>query len=122
LVRFNTFFEPRKWVLRILQETRAPEFVPCRGGVFSDNLVVTRGLDASVNVGPGTAPETFVFARNWWFRADAPERSVPQLPAAERDAAGGRDPGFTNAARGDFTLRRDSPARAHGATAWSDKR
>jgi hypothetical protein len=122
LVRFNTFYEPRKWVLRILQETRAPEFVPCRGGVFSDNLVVTRGLDASVNVGPGTAPETFVFARNWWFRADAPERSVPQLPAAERDAAGGRDPGFTNAARGDFTLRPDSPARAHGATAWSDKR
>jgi hypothetical protein len=121
-VRFNTFYQPRKWVLRILQETRAAGFVPCRGGVFTDNLVVTRGIDASVNVGPDTAPETFVFARNWWFRADAPERSMPQLPVAEHDAAGGRDPGFADAARGDFTLRKDSPARKYGAGALPDKR
>jgi hypothetical protein len=63
-----------------------------------------------------------VFARNWWFRADAPQRSMPQLPVAECCAAGGRDPGFANAARGDFTLRPDSPARAHGATALPDTR
>jgi hypothetical protein len=63
-----------------------------------------------------------VFARNWWFRADAPQRSMPQLPVAECCAAGGRDPGFANAARGDFTLRPDSPARAHGATTLPDTR
>ena len=116
-VRFNTFVRPRKWVLRILQETKLPEFVPCRGGVFTDNLVVVSGQDATVNVGPGTAPETFVFARNWWFRDDAPERSRPRLPVDEQDPAGGREPGFVDAARGEFTLRKDAPARAHGASA-----
>jgi len=43
------------------------------------------------------------------------ERTVTTLRA-------GRDPGFANAARGDFTLRPDSPARAHGATALPDRR
>ena len=37
-----------------------------------------------VNLGQGTAPETFEFARNWWYCIDAPERSVPRLPVAER--------------------------------------
>jgi len=117
MVRFNTFVRPRKWVLRILQETRAAEFVPCRGGVFSDNLVVVSGQDPTVNIGPGTAPETFVFARNWWFRDDAPERSRPQLPVDEQDPEGGRDPGFVDAERGDFAVRADGAARAHGAGA-----
>lgn len=116
-VRYNTVFLPRKWVLRILQETRDDDFVPCRGGVFCDNLIVVDGLDAVVNVGPGTAPETFVFARNWWFRRDAPERSVPRLPVAERDAAGGRAPRFVDQEAWDLRQTKDSPARAHGADA-----
>lgn len=114
-VRHNTVFLPRKWVLRILQETRDPGFVPSRGGVFTDNLIVVDGIDATSNVGPGTAPESFVFARNWWFRADAPDRSAPALPAAEQGGVHGRDPGFVDAANGDLRLRPDSPARAHGA-------
>ncbi|MBL8751679.1 MAG: right-handed parallel beta-helix repeat-containing protein [Planctomycetes bacterium] len=114
IVRHNTFFRPGKWVLRILQETREPGFVPCRNGAFTDNLVVVHGLDASANVGPDTAPATFTFARNWWFRDDGPQRE-PQLPARERDAAGGRDPKFADAANGDLRLRADSPAKQHGA-------
>lgn len=115
VVRHNTIHLPRRWVFRILQETRDAEFVPCRGGVFTDNLIVLRGIDAVANVGPDTAPATFAFARNWWFRADAPDRSVPRLPTPEARPAGGADPLFVDAARGDLRLRPDSPARAHGA-------
>lgn len=115
IVRHNTVFLPRKWVLRILQETRAPGFVPCRGGVFTDNVVVVDGVDATVNIGPDTAPETFTFARNWWFRRDAPARSVPRLPVAEAHGVHGRDPGFVDARNGDVRLRADSPAKQHGA-------
>jgi len=39
---------------------------------------------------------------------------------AEIDARGGADPKFEDASAGKFTLAADSPARAHGATAFGD--
>jgi len=112
IVRWNTFQRPAKWLLRILQETRDPAFVPCRGGVFSDNLVVWQGLTTMVNVGPDTAPQTFPFARNRWFCVGDPERSIPRLPVAEREAAGGLDPAL------DAELRPTAAgAKGHGAHA-----
>src|SRR6185436_17236812 len=83
VVRFNTIYRPHKWALRILQETHAPGFVPSRGGVFEDNVVVFRlegWIEGGVNIGPGTAPATFRFARNAWYCEDRPERSRPSLP------------------------------------------
>jgi len=94
VVRFNTFEVPGRWVLRILQQTRAPGFVPCRRGEFSDNVVIfdsAKWSEGGVNIGPGTAPETFVFARNWWLCVDRPDRSQPKLPAPEKDGVYGRD-------------------------------
>jgi len=41
-VRQNTLHVPRRFALRILQETTADGFVPCRDGEFSRNLVVFR--------------------------------------------------------------------------------
>jgi hypothetical protein len=118
-VRFNTFYRPEKWLVRILQETRAPEFVACRKGVFSDNLIAYDSSDVSVfvNIGPGTAPETFEFARNYWFCIDDPKRPPPTLAVAEIDARGGADPQFEDPSSGKFNLAADSPARAHGASA-----
>ena len=51
--------------------------------VTADNLVVFRSdrwAEGGVNVGAGTASETFTFARNWWYCLDQPTRSRPQLP------------------------------------------
>lgn len=116
VVRFNTFYRPRKWFFRILQKTRAEGVVPCRRGVFSDNLVVYRAdeVGTPVNVGDGTAPDTFEFARNYWFCIDDPVRGPPRLPVAEKDPAGGKDPML----RDDLTLAATSPARRHGAGAF----
>jgi hypothetical protein len=94
-VRFNTIELPGRWALRILQENRAADFVPSRGGVFTDNVIVfqsTAWAEGGVNLGAGTAPETFTFARNWWFCRDQPDRSTPKLPVKETDGVYGRDP------------------------------
>jgi len=119
VVRFNTIYHPGRWALRILQETTTEGFVPSRKGEFTDNLIVyERGRwGGAANVGAGTAPETFRFARNFWYAEDAPERSRPELPSPEESGTGGRDPLFKDASGGDLSVRDGSPARKAGAHA-----
>lgn len=110
IVRFNTIEHPGRWVMRILQENRAPAFIACRNGVFSDNVIIfdsTHWASGGVNLGPNTAPETFSFARNWWWCVDRPDRSTPTLPTPEVGGVYGRDPA---GAKG-----------VAGADAWSEK-
>lgn len=95
IVRLNTIERPGKWALRIVQENKAPGFVPARRGEFTDNVIVfesTKWGEGGVNIGGGTAPETFTFARNWWYCVDRPERSTPKLPTPEKDGVYGRKP------------------------------
>lgn len=96
VVRRNTFLRPRRWVLRILQESTQERFVPCRNGRFENNLVVVRRneLRSFVNVGANTAPGTFVFRANAWFAEDAarPQDHVPDLPTPEDQGIHGQDP------------------------------
>lgn len=91
--RFNTIYRPAKFLLRILQENTGPGFVPSRGAAFTDNIVYWSG-DRVVNIGARTDPSTFTFARNWWYRADDPARSRPELPSGEVAGVYGTDPGF----------------------------
>lgn len=121
VVRYNTFYRPSKYVIRILQEKTDAGFVPSRRGVFERNIVVFRAdewVTGGVNVGPNTAPETFTFAANLWYCEDRPERSRPQLPTAEKDGIIGKDPRFNDPAKGDFGVSADSPARDRGAPAF----
>jgi len=117
LVRFNTIYRPSRWVLRILQETRKPEFVPSRNGKFTDNIIAFRSDEVvdTVNIGPDTAPETFTFARNFWYCLDDPGKSSPTLPSPESDGTYGEDPLFHDAEKGDLRLKPDSPAQNAGA-------
>lgn len=118
-VRFNTFHRPRGWLLRILQETRQPGFVPSRNGRFTDNLIVFRSdeMTSAVNIGPATSPESFVFERNAWYCLDRPARSAPALPTPERQGVHGIDPRLPRAEEGDLTPAADSPLRHVGAHA-----
>jgi len=90
----NVIVNPARWVFRVLQETRLDGFPPCRDVVVRGNVIVFRrgGLAGEVNVGEGTAPETFRFESNWWFAEDAPDRSRPSLPGELDGEIHGRDP------------------------------
>ncbi len=90
----NTILFPERWIFRILQETAAPDFVPCRNVRIAGNRVVFRRsqIRVEVNVGGGTAPETFAFEGNRWFAEDRPEASALRLPVEEKDGVHGSDP------------------------------
>ncbi len=123
--RFNTIYRPKRWALRILQETTAPGFLPSRNGKFTNNLTVFRKnewAEGGVNIGPGTAPRTFTFARNVWYCEDDPARSSPTLPAPETNGIYGKDPLLRDPERGDLRVRPGSPAETVGAHALREER
>jgi hypothetical protein len=113
----NTVYCPTGNVVRILQETTAPGFVPSRNGVVTDNIIVFRSgkLYGAVNEGRGTEPRTFKFARNWWYCENNPARSRLKLPVPEDNGTYGKNPQFVDAARGDFHPKKGSPATRVGA-------
>lgn len=124
-VRNNTIYNPTRWAIRILQETTDPAFVRCRNGRFEHNLVAFRRdnwASGGVNIGPGTAPETFRFEDNFWICLDDPSRSRPQLPTPEQNGVYGVDPQFVDAERGDLAVRTNSPAQNVGAHAYTGDR
>ncbi len=90
----NIILFPKKWIFRILQETQAEGFPPCRNVLVKGNRVVFRRseVQTEINIGGGTAPETFRFESNHWFTEDRPDASKPKLPVAERDGVHGTDP------------------------------
>ena len=122
-VRFNTIVRPEKYALRILQENTGAGFVPCRDGIFEDNVVVFRSekWGDGVNVGTNTAAETFKFSRNLWFCEDRPNNSAPKLPTPEKDGVLGEDPQFRDAVKKDFRVKPGSPAADRGAHALKDR-
>lgn len=90
----NTVLFPGKWVFRILQETKGPEFRPCSHVLIKDNKIVFRRsqVEIDINIGDGTAPETFRFENNHWFAEDRPASSKPRLPVEEKNGVYGVDP------------------------------
>jgi hypothetical protein len=108
----NTIVEPGRWIIRILQES-VDGFVPCRNGRFINNIVVFNRSEVAtlVNVGPNTAPDTFVFSNNLWHALDDPSFAGPVLPVEETSTILG-DPLFFGV--DDHHLDSGSPARGAG--------
>ncbi len=112
----NTIVDPQRWVARILQESTDARFVPSRNGLFVNNVIVHRTADirSYVNVGGGTAPETFTFANNLWYADDeGPGWTGPTYEGgvpAEVDGLIQVDPRMNDRPGGDYSLMGDSPA------------
>lgn len=117
----NTVIEPRTWVARILQETTDARFVPSRDGWFVNNVVVFRLADLRtfVNVGAGTAPETFTFGNNLWWAVDEdaswPGPTLDGVPP-ESGSIVQMDPLFVSREGGDYHIQAGSPAAGAGGT------
>lgn len=115
----NTIINPRRWVMRILQETRSTppyEFAPSSNNTFMNNIVYyERAVIAThVNIGGDTSPATFTFANNLWFAHDNPSRSGPSLPVPEQDGIIGKDPAFLSVEKGIYSIGPKSPAVGAG--------
>lgn len=116
-VRYNTIYRPTRWVIRILQESQGAEFVPCRNGIFSNNIIAFRSdeVRSVINVGGGTSAETFRFNANHWYCIDHPQRSDRLgLPTTEVNGNYGLNPMFRDAESGDFALTDRSRVRDAG--------
>ena len=121
-VHHNTIVFPERWTLRILEETENPLFVKCRGGVFEHNLVVFDSrLRGFVNVGPNTAPETFVYRHNAWYDVDGARR--PKLTAPEKDGVYQIDPKLEKVNTPGMRVTSQDPAlKGIGADAYRTRR
>jgi hypothetical protein len=116
----NTIVFPEKWVGRVLQETRDPRFKPSRGGVFEKNVVVFDrrvGRPEFINVGPGTAVETWTFTGNAWF--DTERSRKPRLPGIETGSVYQVDPQLMDVGKPSMRIANtDDRLKEVGARAW----
>jgi hypothetical protein len=113
VARGNVIYRPRRWAFRILQENTGAGMAPSRNGRFERNIVAFRSdeMTVAVNVGPGTAPETFNVSRNAWYCMDDPDRSRVELPMAESEELYGINPRFVDDERLDLRLEEGSRLR-----------
>jgi len=89
----NIIYKPTRWVIRILQENKdTMRFVKCSDNIFRNNIIyVDEQMRVACSIGPGTAPESFIFSNNLWFHSGDPLWR-PQLPVAEQNGIRGKDP------------------------------
>ena len=85
--------------MRVLQETSSQggfTFEPSGQGRVIGNTFVfsSTTLATAVNVGAGTAADTFEFRTNAWLAEDAPAQSTPDLPVTETGAIIGQPTGY----------------------------
>jgi hypothetical protein len=82
----NTVRYPEKWIFRVLQETTAAGFPPCRKVVVKGNSFTFRRSQVreELNIGPHTEPRSFRFEGNRWLAEDRPQASRPTLPVDEK--------------------------------------
>ncbi|MGD8559450.1 MAG: right-handed parallel beta-helix repeat-containing protein [Gammaproteobacteria bacterium] len=114
----NTIVEPQTYIARILQESQGDRFVPSRNGYFINNIVVFNESDIRtyVNIGAGTAPETFTFGNNLWYALDNPGYSGPNISSpipAETGSVIQQDPQF-DLVNGDYSINLNNPAAGNG--------
>jgi hypothetical protein len=116
----NTLVLPDKWIGRILQETRDPRFRPSHDGVFEKNVVVFDrrvGRPEFINIGPGTAPETWKFIGNAWCDTDGNRK--PRLPGTEAGSIYQVDPKLVDVGKPTMRISsEDERLKDLGARAW----
>lgn len=96
----NTIINPEKWVIRILRENNNAQMQFDAGNEFSNNIVYISNAASSpsINIGPNTLSEAYIFRNNLWFNHENTNWMSPNVPVAELSSIRGVDPLFTNIA------------------------
>jgi len=112
----NTIYLPTKWAIRILQENNNEGFAKCSNNSFINNIVYldNNSSNPTMNIGPNTEPETFVFSNNLWFNKDNLNWSGPNLPVSEQNSIRNIDPLITKDTQSALTIDKNSPAKGKG--------
>lgn len=112
----NTIFLPKKWVIRILQETvDTSRFYACGNNSFKNNIIYRDSrVSSDCNIGPNTNPQSFIFSGNLWYHSQNPAWTGPDLPVTDVNGIIGKDPLFNDPVSDDFTLKKLSPAQGKG--------
>ncbi len=82
----NTIIRPGKWAMRILQETvNANRFEPSgKDSVVNNLFIINNNVGTEVNIGPNTAPNTFYYSNNLWFKENQNSWAGPSsLPTTD---------------------------------------
>jgi len=81
----NTLLRPGKWAMRILQETVDPlRFEACGRNTVQNNIfIITTAVSTEVNIGPDTAPSSFTYSNNLWYKQNQTNWAGPVLPVAD---------------------------------------
>jgi Right handed beta helix region/Secretion system C-terminal sorting domain len=110
----NTILRPGKWAMRILQETvDINRFQPCGRNTVQNNIfIITSAVSTEVNIGPDTAPGTFIYSNNLWYKEGQSNWSGPVLPVADPNMLIG-NPGLNNST---FAITNSSIAYQKGKT------
>ena len=108
----NTFYQPENWVMRILQETTEPGFLPCGDNTFNNNIIYLPSDLTEVNIGPNTNPSSFTISNNLWFNASS-NSWTPSLPVMDPNQIIS-NPLFVDANIEDYHIESISPAIASG--------
>lgn len=108
----NICYLPTTWIMRVLQENGFSQ--PNQNATVDHNLFVYSGAMGNefVNVGPGTAVETFIFDNNAYWQVDGDSPVPPNLPVAETNTIDQVDPELINS--GTRTMRIGSSSAVFG--------
>lgn len=111
----NTFYNPTKWIFRILQESQDTSFfLSCANNIFSNNIIYAQSVDPTVNIGPYTSSMTFDIRNNLWYSARNTSWRGPALPVAETKGQYAVNPMLEDIANGLIRPSVQSPVRGKG--------
>lgn len=113
----NTLVNPSRWLVRILQENTSQGFLTCANNTFANNICYfnnNANNELGINIGPNTAPETFVFSNNLWFNTDNQNWNGPNKNLNHLNTIVNKDPLFRDRFEGDYNLLAQSPAIGTG--------
>ena len=96
VVNHNTFINPEKWCIRILQENNHERLAKCSNNTISNNIFYFSNISANpvINIGPNTFPETFEFRNNLWYNHENPSWNNLNLPSSGVNQIVGQNPLF----------------------------